>query len=110
MRFLNVSLTGSIAAIAAFGLAAPARAVEVEGTLTFPTGFVPAINYPESAILGMGRVAPKAVVRDGQVVIRTMLPLVLAFYHRISDGADAARFVNLVASWLTEPTRMLAEA
>ena len=74
------------------------------------TGFVPAINYPESAILGMGRVADKPVVRDGAIVIRTMLPLVLAFDHRIADGADAARFVNLVASWLTEPARMLAEA
>jgi pyruvate dehydrogenase E2 component (dihydrolipoamide acetyltransferase) len=73
------------------------------------TGFVPAIRYPESAILGMGRVAEKPVVRDGQVVVRTLLPLVLSFDHRIADGADAARFVNTVSAWLADPARMLVE-
>jgi pyruvate dehydrogenase E2 component (dihydrolipoamide acetyltransferase) len=56
--------------------------------------FTPIINLPESAILGIGRMADKPVVRNGQVVVRKMLPLSLTYDHRIVDGADAARFMN----------------
>jgi len=55
--------------------------------------FTPIINYPESAILGVGRVTEKPVVRSGKIEIRKMLPLSLTYDHRIVDGAQAARFV-----------------
>lgn len=70
---------------------------------------VPAINYPEVAILGMGRADPKPVVRDGEIVVRTMLPLTLSFDHRVADGADAARFVTDVVRLLSDPDTLLLE-
>lgn len=74
------------------------------------TALIPTINYPEVAILGMGRVQEKPVVRNGQIVIRKMLPLTLAFDHRIADGADAARFVTEMARQLEDPARLLLVA
>lgn len=73
------------------------------------TGMMPTINYPEVAILGMGGVQEKPVVRDGQIVIRKMLPLTLAFDHRIADGADAARFVGEMVRQLSDPNLLLLE-
>jgi pyruvate dehydrogenase E2 component (dihydrolipoamide acetyltransferase) len=73
------------------------------------TALIPAINYPEVAILGMGRVQEKPVVRDGQVVIRKMLPLTLSFDHRVADGADAARFVSEMVRELSDPNLLLLE-
>ena len=69
----------------------------------------PVINYPEVAIVGMGRVQDKAVVRDGNIVIRRILPLVLSFDHRLIDGADAARFVNTLKRRLEDPEVLLLE-
>ena len=54
--------------------------------------FTPIINYPESAILGVGRMTEKPVVRKGKIEIRKILPLSLTYDHRIVDGAQAARF------------------
>jgi len=73
------------------------------------TALIPTINYPEVAILGMGRVQEKPVVRDGEIVIRKILPLTLAFDHRIADGADAARFVSELARQLADPNLLLLE-
>ena len=73
------------------------------------TAMIPTINYPEVAILGMGRVQEKPVVRNGEIVIRKMLPITLAFDHRVADGADAARFANKVVSLLSSPSRLLLE-
>jgi pyruvate dehydrogenase E2 component (dihydrolipoamide acetyltransferase) len=72
--------------------------------------FIPIINYPEVAILGTGRAQPKPVVRDGQVVVRTMLPLSMSFDHRVVDGADVVRFLTLVMRLLEDPTQLLLEA
>ena len=55
--------------------------------------FTPIINYPESAILGVGRIMEKPVAKDGKIEIRKMLPLSLTYDHRIVDGAQAARFI-----------------
>ena len=74
------------------------------------TALIPTINYPEVAILGMGRVQEKPVVRDGQIVIRKILPLTLAFDHRVADGADAARFVTELARQLSDPKLLLLES
>ena len=56
--------------------------------------FTPIINYPEVAILGVGKAEKKQVFIDGNFVTRTMLPLSLSYDHRIIDGAEAARFNN----------------
>ncbi len=62
--------------------------------------FTPIINKPEVAILGLGRGAQKAVVRDGKLEPRWIMPLALSYDHRIIDGASAARFiVDLVAAF-----------
>ncbi len=73
------------------------------------TALIPTINYPEVAILGMGKIQEKPVVREGQIVIRKILPLTLAFDHRITDGADAARFVSEMARQLSDPNLLLLE-
>ncbi|MDY0109480.1 MAG: dihydrolipoamide acetyltransferase family protein [Candidatus Krumholzibacteria bacterium] len=74
------------------------------------TAMLPTINYPEAAILGMGKVQEKPVVRNGQIVIRKILPLTLAFDHRLADGADAARFVGELIKQLADPNLLLLEA
>ena len=56
--------------------------------------FTPIINYPEVAILGIGRSEKKQVLTNGKFQARTMLPLSLSYDHRIIDGAEAARFNN----------------
>ena len=56
--------------------------------------FTPIINYPEVAILGIGRSKKKQVLTNGKFQVRTMLPLSLSYDHRIIDGAEAARFNN----------------
>ena len=56
--------------------------------------FTPIINYPEVAILGIGKSEKKQVYIDGKFVTRIILPLSLSYDHRIIDGAEAARFNN----------------
>ena len=56
--------------------------------------FTPIINFPEVAILGVGKSEKKQVFKNGKFVTRVMLPLSLSYDHRIIDGAEAARFNN----------------
>ena len=56
--------------------------------------FTPIINYPEVAILGIGKSVKKQIYLNGKFKTRTMLPLSLSYDHRIIDGAEAARFNN----------------
>ena len=56
--------------------------------------FTPIINYPEVAILGIGKSEKKQIYLNGEFKTRTMLPLSLSYDHRIIDGAEAARFNN----------------
>lgn len=65
--------------------------------------FTPVINQPQGAILGVGRIAEKPVVRDGGIHIRTMMALCLVFDHRLVDGAPAARFLARVKDLLENP-------
>ncbi len=58
--------------------------------------FTPIINYPEVAILGVGKSSKKNVFLDNKFKARTILPISLSFDHRIIDGAEAARFCNEV--------------
>jgi pyruvate dehydrogenase E2 component (dihydrolipoamide acetyltransferase) len=73
------------------------------------SAFIPIINYPEVAILGIGRAQPKPVVRDGQIVVRTMLPLSLSFDHRVVDGAEVIRFLTRVMRLLEDPLQLVLE-
>jgi len=62
--------------------------------------FTPVINLPEVAILGLGRGAMKAVVRDGKIEARLMTPIAVSYDHRVIDGGAAARFtVDLVKAF-----------
>jgi len=56
--------------------------------------FTPIINYPEVAILGVGKSQKKQIFIDGKFITRIVLPLSLSYDHRIIDGAEAARFNN----------------
>jgi pyruvate dehydrogenase E2 component (dihydrolipoamide acetyltransferase) len=65
--------------------------------------FTPVINLPEAAILGVGRIAPKPVVKGDEVVVRKMMTLSLVFDHRVVDGAPAARFLDYLCELIEEP-------
>jgi len=69
----------------------------------------PIINYPETAILGLGAIEQRPVVVDGDVAARHTLPLSLSIDHRVIDGADAARFTNTVIEYLENPSLLLLE-
>jgi pyruvate dehydrogenase E2 component (dihydrolipoamide acetyltransferase) len=73
------------------------------------TGAIPIINYPEVAILGVARAREEAVVRDGRIVPRTLLPISLTFDHRVADGADGARFATAIVRRLERPEQLLLE-
>jgi pyruvate dehydrogenase E2 component (dihydrolipoamide acetyltransferase) len=78
------------------------------------TGFTPIINYPQVAILGLGRSRLRPVVqgdiKDFDIVPRLMLPLSLGFDHRVVDGGDAARFMNVIISTLENPENLVMMA
>ena len=65
--------------------------------------FTPIINLPQAAILGIGRIVCKPAVYEGEVVPRQMVALSLTFDHRVVDGGPAARFLNTVREYVTEP-------
>jgi pyruvate dehydrogenase E2 component (dihydrolipoamide acetyltransferase) len=70
--------------------------------------FTPVINLPEAAILGVGRIAAKAVPRGDAIVVRQMMTLSLVFDHRLVDGAPAARFLQYVKQLIEEPYLLIA--
>jgi len=65
------------------------------------------INQPESAILGTGAITERAVVRDGQIVIRPIMTYYLTYDHRVVDGAVAARFMASLIKLLESPNLLL---
>jgi pyruvate dehydrogenase E2 component (dihydrolipoamide acetyltransferase) len=69
----------------------------------------PIINHPEVAIVGLGKVEDRPVVRSGQIAIRKIMPLSLAFDHRVIDGVEAGRFLGVVIQHLEDPNLMLIE-
>lgn len=70
--------------------------------------FVPIINPPETAILGVGRIVEKPVIMDDQVVARSMMILCLSFDHRVVDGAEAAAFLHTISQLLATPQQLFA--
>ncbi|WP_050033501.1 2-oxo acid dehydrogenase subunit E2 [Halorubrum halophilum] len=69
----------------------------------------PIINYPETAILGLGAIEERPVARDGEVVAAPTLPLSLSIDHRVIDGAVAAEFANTVMEHLEHPLLLLTQ-
>ena len=83
------------------------------GTFTITNGGVfgsmmstPIINEPQSAILGMHAIQERAVVVDGQIVIRPMMYLALSYDHRIIDGSSSVTFLVKVKQLLEDPMRL----
>jgi len=62
--------------------------------------FTPIIYAPQVAILGIGQGKAKPIALDGKIAIRTILPLCLAYDHRVLDGADAVRFLKDIIAGL----------
>ena len=67
----------------------------------------PILNPPQSAILGMHSIQQRAVVIDGEIVVRPMMYLALTYDHRIIDGKDAVRFLVTIKNVLEDPARLL---
>jgi len=73
------------------------------------TYFSPIVNWPEVAILGVGRAEHQVVYEDEMFRPRLILPLSISYDHRLIDGADAARFLRRVAEGLAQPPDLVAE-
>ncbi|HQR71105.1 MAG TPA: dihydrolipoamide acetyltransferase family protein [Burkholderiaceae bacterium] len=69
----------------------------------------PVINYPEVAIIGVGRIVERPVIRNGLVVARKLMNLSSSFDHRVVDGADAAHFVQAVRGLLECPALLFVD-
>jgi pyruvate dehydrogenase E2 component (dihydrolipoamide acetyltransferase) len=69
----------------------------------------PIINPPEVAILGTGRIEEKAVVVEGRIRVRPMLPLALSYDHRLLDGAAAGQFLDKLKDLLSDPNLLFLE-
>jgi pyruvate dehydrogenase E2 component (dihydrolipoamide acetyltransferase) len=89
-------LTGSTFTISSLG--------QLGGVLATPI-----INFPESAIMGVHKIAERPAVRDGQIVIRHLMNLSISVDHRIADGYDGAMFLQEVKTYLEDPTLMFME-
>jgi pyruvate dehydrogenase E2 component (dihydrolipoamide acetyltransferase) len=67
----------------------------------------PIINYPEVAILAVGRAKERVLAEDGRMFVGTVMPLSLSCDHRVVDGAEGARFLNTVVTLLQNPTELI---
>jgi len=91
---------------------------EMQGSTITVTNFgssgghyaTPILNYPNVAILGCGRIRPKPWVHQGEIAIRQILPLSLTFDHRVSDGAEACRFLSRIGHYLEDPGLLFIES
>ncbi len=72
--------------------------------------FTPVINHPEVAILGIGRISEKPVIKNGEIVAAPVLALSLSFDHRMIDGALAQNALNYLKRLLSDPELLLMEA
>lgn len=86
------------------------------GTFTISNGGIygsvlstPLLNPPQSAILGMHAIQDRAVVRDGEIVIRPIMNVALSYDHRIIDGKEAVTFLKRIKTYIEDPEEMLLE-
>jgi 2-oxoglutarate dehydrogenase E2 component (dihydrolipoamide succinyltransferase) len=105
-------------AIRSFGERAQTGKLSIEdltgGTFSITNGGIfgsmlstPILNPPQSAILGMHSIQQRAVVVDGEIVVRPMMYLALTYDHRIVDGKDAVQFLVTIKNGLEDPNRLL---
>ncbi|SHL61105.1 dihydrolipoamide acetyltransferase family protein [Actinacidiphila paucisporea] len=71
-------------------------------------GSTPIINHPEAAMLGVGRIAAKPWVHEGELAVRQVVQLSFTFDHRVCDGGTAGGFLRLVADCVEQPAVLLA--
>ena len=71
------------------------------------TYFTPIVNYPETCILGTGRIEDRPSVIDGKIEIRKIMPISFTYDHRVLDGAEAARFMNDLKALLENPKSLV---
>ncbi|MDA9740849.1 2-oxoglutarate dehydrogenase complex dihydrolipoyllysine-residue succinyltransferase [Pelagibacteraceae bacterium] len=83
------------------------------GTFTITNGGIygsmlstPILNPPQSGVLGMHNIIERAVVKDGEIIIRPMMYLALSYDHRIVDGKEAVSFLKNIKDLLEEPQRL----
>jgi 2-oxoglutarate dehydrogenase E2 component (dihydrolipoamide succinyltransferase) len=69
----------------------------------------PIINPPQSGVLGLHRIEDRAVVVNGQVVVRPMMYLALSYDHRMVDGREAVTFLVAIKNAIEDPTRLLID-
>ncbi len=69
----------------------------------------PIINHPEVAILAVGRLQEKAVVQQGEIIVRPMMPLALSFDHRLIDGAMAGAFLTRFKTLVENPQQLMLD-
>ena len=69
----------------------------------------PILNAPQSGILGMHKIQDRAMVVNGQIVIRPMMYLALSYDHRIVDGREAVTFLVRVKDLLEDPSRLVLD-
>ncbi len=86
------------------------------GTFTISNGGVfgslmstPIINPPQSGVLGLHRIEDRAVVVNGEIVIRPMMYLALSYDHRLVDGREAVTFLVAIKNAIEDPTRLLID-
>ena len=86
------------------------------GTFTISNGGIfgsllstPILNPPQTGILGMHKIEDRAVVVDGEIVVRPMMYLALSYDHRLIDGQEAVRFLVAIKEMLEDPARILLE-
>ncbi len=69
----------------------------------------PIINHPEVAILAVGRLQEKAIVHQGEIIVRPMMPLALSFDHRLIDGAMAGAFLSRFKALVENPQQLMLD-
>ena len=69
--------------------------------------FTPIINYPQCAILGMGKVAKTPIVRGDEIIAAPLMYLCLTYDHRIVDGAPAVKFLKQIKTYLENPEQIV---
>jgi pyruvate dehydrogenase E2 component (dihydrolipoamide acetyltransferase) len=72
--------------------------------------FTPILNYPQTAILGIGEISKQPIVKNDEIVVGNVLHLSLTFDHRAVDGAEAAKFFNKICELLKDVDSLLLEA
>jgi 2-oxoglutarate dehydrogenase E2 component (dihydrolipoamide succinyltransferase) len=86
------------------------------GTFTISNGGVfgsllstPILNPPQTGILGLHKIEERAVVENGEVVVRPMMYVALSYDHRIIDGAESVRFLATIKEMIEDPARLLLD-